>query len=162
MMKKLLGIVVLGLLWCNIVQAASYETSSPYWSTSKNGPTSTNQAIEMFFKDRKLDPLEGIWMELNWGLGAIKKHGSGYRKYLISVKFEGLNGTHETTYFKTEDPKIYTFFTRTSWRDNSWYKFRTMPGTLILDNVNFAERDIEGSVWPGNPDGTLTRNWPTD
>ena len=25
-----------------------------------------------FFKDRKLDPLEGIWMESNWGLVAIK------------------------------------------------------------------------------------------
>jgi len=162
-MKKLLGILVLGLLVCNIVQAASDETSSPYWSTSKNGPTSIEQTIEMFFKGRKLDPLEGIWMESNWGLVAIKKHGLGYQKYVISVRFRGLNGTHETTIFKTASPKVYTFFTRSSRRYNSWYKFRTYTGKYFLKNENFAERDIESKyAWPGNPDGTLIRNWPTD
>ena len=41
-----------------------------------------NQAIEMFFKDRKLDPLEGVWTESNWGLVAIVKDGEVYKKYV--------------------------------------------------------------------------------
>ena len=35
------------------VKADNYQTTSPYWSTEKNGPTSKQEAIDMFFKDRK-------------------------------------------------------------------------------------------------------------
>ena len=127
----------------NCSHAISFETSSLYWSTSKTGPTSMNQAIEMFFKDRKLDPLEGVWTESNWGLVAIVKDDEVYKKYVINVDYSGLNGTHETTYLKTASPNVYTFFTRISWKDGSWYVFETSTGTLVLKNNNFAERTID-------------------
>ena len=44
-MKKLLGIVVLGLLWCNVVNALTQE-----------------EAINEYLSDRELDPIEGIWI----------------------------------------------------------------------------------------------------
>ena len=92
----------------------AYESSSPYWSTYKNGPVTMEQAIEMFFKDRPLDPIEGIWTESKWGLVAITKDGNVYKKYVIGVRFTGLNGTHETTYLRTASPDVFTFFTRIS------------------------------------------------
>ena len=52
-MKKFLATAFFILAMLNCSSATSYETSSPYWSTSKVGPTSMNQAIEMLFKDRK-------------------------------------------------------------------------------------------------------------
>ena len=44
-MKKLLGIVVLGFLWCNVVNALTQE-----------------EAINEYLSDRELDPIEGIWI----------------------------------------------------------------------------------------------------
>ena len=44
-MKKLLGIVVLSLLWCNVVNALTQE-----------------EAINEYLSDRELDPIEGIWI----------------------------------------------------------------------------------------------------
>ena len=44
-MKKLLGIVVLGLLWCNVVNALTQE-----------------EAINNYLSDRELDPIEGVWI----------------------------------------------------------------------------------------------------
>ncbi len=140
----------------------AYETSSPYWSTYKNGPVTMDQAIEMFFKGRPLDPIEGIWTESNWGLVAITKDGNVYKKYVISVQYSGLNGTHETTYLRTASPDEFTFFTRIVWKTSnpSDFKFKTSPGTLILKNNNFAEREID--QYALNPSGTFTRNWPLD
>jgi len=141
----------------------AYESSSPYWSTYKNGPVTMEQAIEMFFKDRPLDPIEGIWTESKWGLVAITKDGNVYKKYVIGVRFTGLNGTHETTYLRTASPDVFTFFTRIVFGDfsnPSSYKFKTSPGTLILKNNNFAEREIDMHAL--NPYGTFVRNWPLD
>ena len=71
----------------------------------KMGQQLNKQAIEMFFKGRDLDPIEGIYTVPDWGLVAITKHKDGYRQYVIDVIFSGLNGTHETTYFKTQQSK---------------------------------------------------------
>ena len=159
-MKKFLATAFFILAMLNSSNATSYETSSPYWSTSKTGPTSMDQAIEMFFKDRKLDPLEGVWTASHWGLIAIVKDGEVYKEYVISVGYSGLNGTHEATYLKTASPKVFTFFTRISWEDGSWYVFKTSTGTLILKNNNFAETTVD--QYAAIPQGTLIRNWPTD
>ena len=161
-MKKFLGTAffIFAMLNCSNATSIEYETSSPYWSTSKIGPTSMRQAIEMFFKDRKLDPLEGVWTASNWGLVAIVKDGEIYKGYDISVGHSGLNGTHGRTYLKTASPDVFTFFTRISWKDGSWYVFKTSTGTLILKNNNFAEDNID--QYAKYPHGTLIRNWPTN
>ena len=39
------------------------------------------EAINMFFKGRPLDPIEGVWTESDWGLVAITKDGNYYKKY---------------------------------------------------------------------------------
>ena len=96
----------------SIVKSDSYQTSSPYWSTVKDGPTTQQQAIDMFFKGRDLDPIEGIYTVPDWGLVVITKHKDGYRQYVIDIIFSGLNGTHETTYFKTQNPNVFDFFER--------------------------------------------------
>ena len=68
------------------VKADNYQTTSPYWSTEKNGPTSKQEAIDMFFKDRTLDPLEGIWMIPDWGMVAITKREDGYVQYVVDIR----------------------------------------------------------------------------
>ena len=71
-MKKLLGIVVLGFLLCELSFAASNE-----------------QAIEEFFKNRKLDKVEGLWRAPASKFGpsevvAISKIGNSYG--IIKIK----------------------------------------------------------------------------
>ncbi len=144
----------------NGTSSDGYEISSRYWSTKKNGPTSMEEAIDMFFKGRALDPIEGVWTESDWGLVAITKDGNYYKKYVISVGFSSLNGTHETTYIKTPSDKVFTFFTRIVWRDGSGFKFKTSPGRLVLENENFGNKVIE--KYAKHPEGVLIRNWPTD
>ena len=158
--KNLVFVFLIIFSFSNIAHSDSYQKTSPYWSTEKKGPRSMDQAIEMFFKDRPLDPLEGIWTESDWGLVAITKSGNNYHKYVINVDYRGLNGTHETTYLKTEYQNFFTFFTRISWEDGNWYKFKTSSGTLVLKNENYAERIID--QYAMYPSGTLIRNWPTD
>lgn len=145
----------------SIVKSDSYQTSSPYWSTIKDGPTTQKEAIEMFFMDRDLDPIEGIYSVPDWGLVAITKYKDGYRQYVIDIIFSGLNGTHETTYFKTQNPNVFDFFERISWEDGSWYKFKTSKGQLTLKNggksaenryvesfADFSDGDVLTKVWP--------------
>ena len=162
-MKPLKIITLLFILIFNfsIVKAESYVTSSPYWSTVKDGPTTQQQAIDMFFKGRTLDPIEGIYTIPDWGMVAITKYKEGYRQYVIDIIFSGLNGTHETTYFKTSNPNIFDFFERTSWEDGSWYKFKTSTGKLTLkDGGNFAENRFVESFAVFGDDGILTKIWP--
>jgi len=152
-------IITFAVLNFSQIKADNYQTSSPYWSTEKNGPTSKQEAIDMFFKDRTLDPIEGIWMIPDWGMVAITKREDGYVQYVVNIEFEGLNGTQETTYFKTENPNVFNFFERISWPDGNWYKFKTSAGTLILRDdysaeITFTDEFVENSqnkiekIWP--------------
>ena len=155
---KIITLLIILIFNFSIVKADSYQTSSPYWSTVKDGPTTQQQAIDMFFKGRDLDPIEGIYTMPDWGLVAITKHKDGYRQYVIDIKFSGLNGTHETTYFKTSNPNVFDFFERISWEDGSWYKFKTSEGQLTLkDGGEFAENKFVESFIESN---VLTKVWP--
>ena len=162
-MKPLKIITLLFILIFNfsIVKADSYQTSSPYWSTVKDGPITQQQAIDMFFKDRTLDPIEGIWMIPDWGIVAITKREDGYVQYVVDIEFEGLNGTQETTYFKTEDPNVFNFFERISWPEENWYIFKTSAGKLILKDDNFAEITFV-EEFAQNPIGSnkIEKIWP--
>ena len=158
--KNLVFVFLIIFSFSNIAHSDSYQKTSPYWSTEKNGPRSMDQAIEMFFKDRPLDPLEGVWMSQDWGLVTIKKSGDQYHEYMIDVYHSGLNGTKGRTYFKTSNKMKFTFFTRISWEDGSWYVFKTSPGTLTLQNYNLGRDKIDRMA--ANPKGDYTRVWPTD
>ena len=52
-MKKFLAALFTSLIFCSVVFA-------------ENGPKTIDQAVEKFFKNRKLDPIEGIW-NANYG-----------------------------------------------------------------------------------------------
>ncbi len=60
-MKKLLGIVVLGLLWCS----ASYALSQ-------------QEAIDRYLSGRKLDLIEGIWIADRGRVAVFYKSGGKY------------------------------------------------------------------------------------
>ena len=57
-MKKLLGIIVFGLLWCNLTFAITQQS-----------------AIDQYLSDRKLDTIEGVWIN--------NTHGGIYVAYKI-------------------------------------------------------------------------------
>ena len=133
-MKKLLGIVVLGLLlsgnvfadfwksdsWKNIermnrenskqraledeIRKQGSEDISEYWSLTTVGPKSVREAINMFFEGKKLDPIEGVWSVSDWGTVAITKFESKYRVYNINVDISDENGTWGGTLTKTINP----------------------------------------------------------
>ena len=86
MKTKLFSFITFIFLIVNPSSAIEYKTSSKHWSLTKNGPTTNEEAIEMFFKNRYTDPYEGIWMEGTWGKVAIVKDGpSKYKKYVNKI-----------------------------------------------------------------------------
>ena len=60
-MKKLLGILVLGLLWCNVGFALTQQS-----------------AINQYLSDRKLNNIEGVWITHVGDILAIYKSGGGF------------------------------------------------------------------------------------
>ena len=162
-MKKLLGILVLGLLWCNIGFAeypSRYEKSSQFWTTYGNGPKTTDQFIKKFLKSRELDPLEGIWMQTGYGIVGITKSGNNYVKYLINVQDGIWNGSIETTYFKTAAKKIYSAMVRIDFKKGDGHVHATSTATVMLENINFATVYIDR--YAINKNHELIRQWPLD
>ena len=83
------------------VKADNYQTSSPYWSNKKDGPTSIEEAKSKF-GERKLDIIEGIWLDDHkWSVGtvAIYKKNNSYRMHIVEG-YTDFNGTWEGTIFK--------------------------------------------------------------
>lgn len=161
MKTKLFSLITLIFLIVSPSSAIEYKTSSKHWSLTKNGPTTNEEAIEMFFKNRYTDPYEGIWMEGTWGKVAIVKDGpTKYKKYVIDVKFSDLNGTHETTYYKTANKGQLSFYTRIVWKNGRSYKYATSTGDLYWKNINSLQREIHHHA--ANPYAEFTRVWPLD
>ena len=69
-MKKLLGIVVLGLLWFTDAFALTQQ-----------------QFIDQNLKGRKLDQIEGVWLTASGRAYGIYKSGGGYNTVIISSKY---------------------------------------------------------------------------
>lgn len=71
-MKKLLWIVVLGLLWCEVSFAISQES-----------------LIKKYLSGRKLDLVEGVWAD-DWGnVNLYTKSGSGYKIIRVRHSVDG-------------------------------------------------------------------------
>jgi len=158
-MKKLLGIVALGLLLSGNAYAETpdYQNYSKNWNTSSSGPKTVQSAIDSFFKDRKLDPIEGIWMENNYGLIAIRKEGSVYKKYLIDTG--RYDGSIESTIYGSASSKVFSAMVRIDFKGNP-DKHATSTASLILENVNFMTGYID--KWAIDPSLTFIRSWPTN
>jgi len=156
-MKKAIAIIVFGLLWCNVGFAEQY------WSNAKNGPTSEEQAKSKFFKDRKLDKLEGIWFFPDSGTVAITKSPTSDNKYLIYLinapqpKWEKYNGTIEGTIIKTANEKKYPMFLK-RWTSTMGEEYTTQSYISVWSNSfkiykkNEYEYDSKEAsrMWPLN------------
>ena len=88
-MKKILGIVVLGLLWCGNLFAISQD-----------------DIINQHLKNRKLDLIEGIWIYDGGKIAAIYKSGINYKG--IIIKFKNLkSGTIDLNLNKGSNTVFY-------------------------------------------------------
>ena len=70
-MKKFLAILVLGLLWCNI----SFGLTE-------------GAAINQYFKNRKVDAIEGIWLDHLSNKFAVYKSGNNYIGTIINTSLK--------------------------------------------------------------------------
>ena len=100
-MKKLLGILVLGLLWCNNVFALSQQS-----------------AIDQYLSGRKLDSVEGIWGNNYGNINVIAKMGGSYSLIVIQHHIER-NGKHVGSLQKGNENNYYG--TNESYYDRSPY-----------------------------------------
>ena len=100
-MKKLLGILVLGLLWCNNVFALSQQS-----------------AIDQYLSGRKLDSIEGIWGNNYGNINVIAKMGGNYSLIVIQHQIER-NGKHVGSLQKGNENNYYG--TNESYYDRSPY-----------------------------------------
>ena len=160
-MKKFLIFFICTFFWasyCLAERPHKYEKTSPYWNTYGDGPKSENQFIKKFLEGRKIDPLEGVWMESGAGIIGITKSGEKYLKYYINVPNFPFNGTIETTFFKTPSDKVFSGMVRIDFPNGENYLHVTSTATLILENINLAEVQID--KYGG--DATFIRKWPLD
>lgn len=69
-MKKLLAIVVLGLLWCEVSFALTQQS-----------------AINQYLSGRKLDLIEGVWISSSGSITVNYKEGNSYYQKIIQHRF---------------------------------------------------------------------------
>ena len=160
MKTKLFKFYYIHFLIVNPSSAIEYKTSSKHWSLTKNGPTTNEEAIECFCRiDIQIHMKESGWREL--GAKLIVKDGpSKYKKYVIDVEYSDLNGTHETTYYKTAKKGQLSFYTRIVWKNGRSYRYATSTGDLYWKNINTLQREIHRHAT--NPYAEFTRVWPLD
>ena len=146
------------------VKAIEYEESSKYWNSKTSGPTTIEGAINRFFKNSRLDPIEGIWLDRGYGWFAIKKDKNGsYKKWQIKSTSPALDGSIEATLNKTDDPEIYIGSVRIEWPDpdnEDWFVFATSKFTLKIMNIELIEYTIDR--YSAEPESILIRVWPLD
>ena len=113
----------------------AYGSENLYWSNSKDGPYSVDQAKNQL-ANRKLDPIEGIWFDDGLGTLAIIKdeQNDRFKMFIIDIPapYKQFNQTWEATFYKSQ--RGYNFFSRV------WYEypgsskklFKTQSGSAIL------------------------------
>ena len=139
-MKKLLGIVVLGLLWCNIVSALSQQS-----------------VTDQYLSGRKLDLVEGIWITHRGGIHAIYKNGNSYSIAVIEDEYfrngqilGHLTKGSSNTFYGNQEWWIVNDYNVTFKSSNYKVTFR------ISGNVGY----LKASGAYGSGDRTYQRMWP--
>jgi hypothetical protein len=134
---KRFKIALLAFTLVNFVFLSSANAEGIYWSNTKNGPTTIEEAKQQF-GSRTLDPIEGVWFEEKLGSISIVKNKKQFRLYLIQSSDEPssiFNGTWEATLIPTGSSS-FNFFGRI------WYfnkqgginKYGTQGGTIELNS----------------------------
>jgi len=147
--KKLFFItIMLIILNKNIAIAIDLTTKKPsqndksrYWTMKKISPLTAEIAINNFFSNKKLYPLEGIWIQDNEITVAIVRESVMlYRKYIIEhKKNKDLNGIMEGTYHRTKQLDEFAIFERFGGKEYNNTYF-TAYGKLKLEN-NYKKKN---------------------
>ena len=154
-MKKLLAIIILGLLWCEVSFALSQDG-----------------AINSYLKDRELHPTEGIWVYDSGTVFVIYKEGSSFHsKTIKSATGNSYSGQLTSTYTKGSD----TFFYGNGTAYYAYYG-GFWGDKLIKKNITCSEKFnlksftyMSGSCWSTYYQGgrqvgynyTANKIWPT-
>ena len=136
-MKKLLGIIVLGLLWCNVGFALTQE-----------------EAKDEYLKNRKLDSIEGIWMDHQGDTFTIYKEGNSYIG--IVIEDEDLNTGRPAIYLTRSTKNIYK-----GNQDWPWIGGGVVNGKVIY-SVYGNSASVTYSARGQTVDRTFRRLWPQD
>ena len=163
-MNKHIYLILIFFIFVNSAKAIEYEKSSKYWNSKTDGPTTIEGAINRFFINSRLDPIEDIWLDRGYGWFAIKKDKNGtYKKWQIKSTSPALNGSIEATIEKTDDPNKFIGNVRIEWPDpqnENWFVFATSKLTLKMENIEFIEYNVER--YSAEPESILIRVWPLD
>jgi len=157
-MKNIFIITILSLFFCNVGFA----------ETITGGPNTTDEAIEQFFKGRKLDKIEGIWHEDVEGAkyAIVKGNDEIYEIWTVEHKISIFSGTKDTNMYlkKTSEDKDFSFST-TVYNPADINEQANGHGRVILLNDNVIQQYIfsgcysEGRCWK-TIESTLKRIWP--
>ena len=130
-MKKLLGIIVLGLLWCGNLYAVSQD-----------------DIINQHLKNRKLDNIEGIWIHDAGKINGIYKIGSSYVGIIIKSS-EMKNGSRDLDLSKGSDSVFYgTAYAKAG--------SASISIEVLEDRMSYSG-NFKGQTWSG----TANRIWPS-
>jgi S1-C subfamily serine protease len=139
-MKKLLAIIVLGLMW-----------SEPSFSLSQQ------QAINQYLSGKKLDSTEGIWITHRGNILAIYKSGSSYSGVVVG-SHEFLNSGATAVILNKNSNSIYTGTQTWPMVNNDNQVIRTQQARVVYNiSGNRALITVESSyrrefsrLWPEN------------
>jgi len=163
-MRIFIAVLVLIFSFQFSTEAIDYQTSSKYWNSNTNGPTTIEGAIKRFFINSRLEPIEGIWLESGFGWFAIKKEEDGsFKKWQIKSTNPALDGSIEATINKDSNYPSYTGNVRIEWpdpNDQNWFVFATSEFTMKMEGSDLIEYSVER--FSAEPETFLIRVWPFD
>jgi len=141
-LKNFLGILVLGLLWCNVGFAITQQ-----------------QFIDQHLKGRKLDTIEGVWMSDGGRVFGFYKSGSQYLSIIIkSTQFR----SGETADRATKGSNNVYYGTSVSEWSGGWSpKIVNMSATFMIQGNTLKVKLVYGNN-PPSPWMSSYRLWPND
>ena len=149
MTKRFLGILVLGLLWCNTAFALTQQS-----------------AIDQFLSDRKLSKVEGIWIADGGRIIVIYKAGSTFDSKVIksadeasgSVQFGPITKGSENVYYGSVS---CGYIDTSGWSNKE--RWTTCNSKYVISGNQFRNTityPAAINVRPGSSSHTWSRIWP--
>jgi len=136
-MKKILGIVAVCFLWCNFSFALTQQS-----------------AIDQYLSDRKLDTIEGVWINNTHGgiYVAHKTSGNSYTLKIINHKY--FPNRQVVAQLTLGSESVY-YGKQLLWYSNSDFRWcnSAVYNLVSIDRFNStcdAVRDSYSRIWPSN------------
>ena len=150
-MRKVIAIIILGLLWCNVGFALTQQS-----------------AIDQYLSDRKLERIEGIWVFQPGGriIVIYKSNNSYYNKVIFSRDLTS-GSTNTFNFQKGSSTYFYGDNTCPYGPPNNPYKFSTTCAEQFyitgINTIQWSNQYPPGTnVQPSSQTNPLVRIWPTD